>query len=151
VTIEGFGKKFSVDEKAAVCVVLPPIAHHYSEDMPSVSYPSIVLQIFAQLSCIEALKRGKVSLTNQDNIFWLIEDVGNNTTHDQPPRRIYFCRQIGIGARHLIGLFDVKKRDYIGTTSMDAELSLVMANMGKVCIDSRLCTLYGRIGWLVGA
>jgi tRNA (guanine10-N2)-methyltransferase len=41
-------------------------------------------------------------------------------------------------ARQLVGMFDVKKRAYFGNTSMEAEISLLMANQ----------TLVRRIGSL---
>jgi len=44
------------------------------------------------------------------------------------------------GNRDLVAAFDLKKRPYLGPTSMDNELALVMANMvlagkGKLCFD----------------
>lgn len=44
----------------------------------------------------------------------------------------YFGRLIGTGRRDLIDRFNLKKRGYLGTTSMDAELSLMMSNFAKV-------------------
>lgn len=48
--------------------------------------------------------------------------------------------QVGHGKRELIEKFNVKKRKYIGNTTMDAELSLIMANQalcgpGKLVYD----------------
>ena len=56
------------------------------------------------------------------------------------PRKIYFGRWIADSGRDAVGEFDLKKRKYISTTSMDAELSLVSANMahaapGKIVFD----------------
>lgn len=56
------------------------------------------------------------------------------------PRHVYFGRWISSSDRHTIDKFDLKKRKYISTTSMDAELSLVTANMalaapGKIFLD----------------
>jgi tRNA G10 N-methylase Trm11 len=36
-------------------------------------------------------------------------------------------------ARPLVHTFDVKKRAYFGNTSMEAEISLLMANQTMVC------------------
>lgn len=47
------------------------------------------------------------------------------------PVMVYMGRWIASGSRHLVTKYDLKKRGYLGTTSMDAELSLVMANMAK--------------------
>ena len=85
---------------------------------------------------IDLLSQGKVNLTDPEHIFWIIEDIGENAPKTQPPKRVMFTRQVALGSRSLIDRFDVKKRDYIGTTSMDAALSLIIANMAKVCWDS---------------
>ncbi|KAJ1912945.1 hypothetical protein IWQ60_009426, partial [Tieghemiomyces parasiticus] len=44
------------------------------------------------------------------------------------PDTIYFGRLIARGNREVVQTYNLKKRAYLGTTSMDAELSLVMAN-----------------------
>ena len=68
------------------------------------------------------------------------------------PLRIYFGRQIASSSRHLIEKHDLKKRPYISTTSMDAELALVTANLalagpGKIFLDP----FVGTGGFLVSA
>ncbi|KAG8997661.1 hypothetical protein FRB93_014021 [Tulasnella sp. JGI-2019a] len=46
--------------------------------------------------------------------------------------QVYFGRLVAEGtARRLISHFDVKKRAYYGTTSMEAEMSLLMANQAQ--------------------
>jgi tRNA (guanine10-N2)-methyltransferase len=45
------------------------------------------------------------------------------------PSRILFGRLIGSGSRDILNTYTLKKRKYISTTSMDAELALVMANL----------------------
>ena len=45
--------------------------------------------------------------------------------------------KVGVGQRELVGRLDLKRRNYIGTTSLDAELSLVMANLAR-CGPSQL-------------
>ncbi|CAD6568045.1 MAG: hypothetical protein CYPHOPRED_002304 [Cyphobasidiales sp. Tagirdzhanova-0007] len=47
-------------------------------------------------------------------------------------RGIWIGRKICEGQRQLVDLFDLKKRIYIGNTSMEAELSLIMANQAMV-------------------
>ncbi|KAJ3570013.1 hypothetical protein NP233_g4681 [Leucocoprinus birnbaumii] len=48
-------------------------------------------------------------------------------------REVFFGRLIVEGtARQLVGVFDVKKRAYFGNTSMEAEISLLMANQTLV-------------------
>jgi tRNA (guanine10-N2)-methyltransferase len=45
------------------------------------------------------------------------------------PKRMFFGRLVGVGGRDVVGIYDLKKRAFVGTTSMDAELSLVTANI----------------------
>ena len=57
--------------------------------------------------------------------------------------RYRFGRVIARGARDLAVRYDLKQRNYIGTTSLDAELSLVMANLARVSagidVEGRPC------------
>ena len=46
--------------------------------------------------------------------------------------RVYFCREVAQSARALVGKHELKKRRYLGPTSMDHELSLIMANVARV-------------------
>ncbi|KAM0756366.1 tRNA guanosine-2'-O-methyltransferase [Meredithblackwellia eburnea MCA 4105] len=55
-------------------------------------------------------------------------------------RRVWMGRKICDSQRHLVDVFDLKKRAYIGNTSMEAEVSLLMANQaladkGKLVYD----------------
>ena len=45
------------------------------------------------------------------------------------PQQIHLGRLLGTGERDIIGKYDLKKRKYISTTSMDAELALITANI----------------------
>lgn len=65
--------------------------------------------------------------------FQIFEDF----SHPQEPTS-YFGIFIADGARDMISKYNVKKRPYIGTTSMDAELSLIMANMGCIKLNKTL-------------
>ncbi|CAF4047337.1 unnamed protein product [Rotaria magnacalcarata] len=49
----------------------------------------------------------------------------------EQPKEVFVGRWICDGARHLIDKYDVRKRYFIGNTTMDATLSFVMANMGQ--------------------
>ncbi|KAF9937650.1 hypothetical protein BGZ65_001295 [Modicella reniformis] len=82
---------------------------------------------------------GKIDLKNPEEEFLLIADYGidPNVT---VAHTFYMGRLIGQGKRDLIDKFNVKKRQYIGNTTMDAELSLIMANQalcgpGKLVYD----------------
>ena len=56
------------------------------------------------------------------------------------PQSIHLGRFLGTGERDVIGKYDLKKRKYISTTSMDSELALITANItlaapGKLFYD----------------
>ena len=66
--------------------------------------------------------------------------------------RVSLGRKVGMSSRYLVDKHDLKKRPYISTTSMDAELALVTANLalaapGKLFLDS-FC---GTGGFMVAA
>ena len=67
-------------------------------------------------------------------------------------RHVFLARLIAPSRRHLIEKHDLKKRPYISTTSMDAELALITANLalaspGKLFLDP-FC---GTGGFMVAA
>uniref|UniRef100_A0AAR2IHD8 tRNA (guanine(10)-N(2))-methyltransferase TRMT11 n=1 Tax=Pygocentrus nattereri TaxID=42514 RepID=A0AAR2IHD8_PYGNA len=77
--------------------------------------------------------KGKVSLKDPDHIFCLLEDYGLDPNDiPEEPFHIYFGRWVADGQRELIRSHSVKKRHFIGNTSMDAGLSFIMANHAKV-------------------
>lgn len=73
---------------------------------------------------------GKVELDKRavEATFWVLEDHG--AAEGEGLRRVYFGRQVSEGGRGLPDRYDLKKRAHLGPTSMDAELSLLCANMG---------------------
>ncbi|MCL4141603.1 UNVERIFIED_CONTAM: hypothetical protein GTU68_015563, partial [Idotea baltica] len=76
---------------------------------------------------------GKVNLTNPEMILSLIEYYGicpNNVP--DTPYRSFFGRWLVDGQRELLNSFTLKKRSFIGTTSMDAELAFLMTNVAQV-------------------
>uniref|UniRef100_A0A8B9JXL2 tRNA (guanine(10)-N(2))-methyltransferase TRMT11 n=1 Tax=Astyanax mexicanus TaxID=7994 RepID=A0A8B9JXL2_ASTMX len=77
--------------------------------------------------------QGKVNLKDPDHIFCLFEDYGLDPNDiPEEPLYLYFGRWISDGQRELIRSHSVKKRHFIGNTSMDAGLSFIMANHAKV-------------------
>lgn len=87
---------------------------------------------------------GKVNLKNHTHEFHLLEDYGHSPNTAPPnPLRIFFGRLIAHGQRHLIKQYSVKERTFIGNTSMDAQLSLIMANQGQACSpqNHQMCLL----------
>jgi tRNA (guanine10-N2)-methyltransferase len=76
----------------------------------------------------------------------------------QDPFMVYLGRLIARGSREVVGQYDLKKRKYISTTSMESALSLLTANMtlaapGKVFCDpfvgtGSFCVAAGHFGAL---
>ncbi|EAW10642.1 tRNA (guanine-N2-)-methyltransferase [Aspergillus clavatus NRRL 1] len=108
-----------------------------------------IIQSFAYLDF-----QGPIRMKNPDEDFWVLEeyvsDVAVSKTAPSPgsaqpvepqhPQKIYFGRWVANSSRDVVNKYDLKKRRYISTTSMDAELSLVTANMahaapGKLFFD----------------
>ncbi|KAJ3219911.1 hypothetical protein HDU67_008440 [Dinochytrium kinnereticum] len=76
---------------------------------------------------------GEIDLKNPSVIFKYYEDYGDYTRRGlsaprEGPERCIFGILLATGNRAIVNRFDLKKRGYLGTTSMDAELSLIMAN-----------------------
>lgn len=81
--------------------------------------------------------QGEVSLNNPDREFSYFEFWGlqPNSIRDkktESPFNIFFGPKIGDGQRHLITKQSIKTRKFIGNTTMDPQLSLLMANLGLV-------------------
>ncbi|KAK5168032.1 uncharacterized protein LTR77_006599 [Saxophila tyrrhenica] len=80
---------------------------------------------------------GPIRMRNPDNQFVVFEEY----ELDAPiPKWTCLGRLIAESGRKAINKYSLKKRSYIATTSMDAELSLVTANLahaadGKLCYD----------------
>lgn len=103
------------------------------------------------LKSLKALK-GPVQLKNPTNEFVIVHEVeldanggtllprrnhkGELVNPDRPPVACYFGPALG-GTRKKKGRadleqFSLKRRTYLGPTSMDAELSFIMASLGRV-------------------
>lgn len=113
--------------------------------------------------------KGKISLRKPDVEFtvfeeWIasgsdpVETVNGETNGlgqlnlSRKLRKVFFGRKIGDSRRPLIEKHDLKKRPYISTTSMDAELALVTANLalaapGKLFLDP----FVGTGGFMIAA
>ena len=80
---------------------------------------------------------GPIKMNNPDNQFVVFEEYDLNAAL---PKKLYFGRLIAESGRRATAKYTLKKRNYIATTSMDAELSLVTANLalaapGKLAYD----------------
>ncbi|RJE19207.1 RNA Methylase [Aspergillus sclerotialis] len=124
-TIDCFAAKRSWNEKKAIVDSFSYFGFDGPIKMKNPDEDFCVLEEY--LWEVEALKKGLVSGTE---------------VHDMPRelQRIFFGRWIADSSRELITKYDLKKRRYISTTSMDAELSLITANMalaapGKLFYD----------------
>jgi tRNA (guanine10-N2)-methyltransferase len=83
---------------------------------------------------------GPINLKTPDVEFAILEDYGFNPNDHIPPedlKTVYFGVHIATGNRDLVKNYSLKSRKYIGNTSMDAELSLIMANMA-LCTAGKL-------------
>ncbi|KAH8369225.1 hypothetical protein KR009_004778 [Drosophila setifemur] len=76
---------------------------------------------------------GPVNLKTPQVEFWYIEFWGlDPTAVPSEPEDVLFGRLLAQGQRHLIKELSLKQRKFIGNTSMDAQLSLLMANQAMV-------------------
>lgn len=65
-------------------------------------------------------------MTEPDETFTVFEE---SVLRGKAPLKLHFGRLLGNGARDLLNIYTLKKRKYISTTSMDAELALLTANL----------------------
>ncbi|EJU04241.1 tRNA guanosine-2'-O-methyltransferase [Dacryopinax primogenitus] len=80
--------------------------------------------------------KGEINLKHPDETFVVMEEYPQKPSggafryyDDENFMQVYFGRLVMNGtARNLVVEFDIKKRKYFGNTSMDAEVSLLMAN-----------------------
>ena len=74
---------------------------------------------------------GPVSLDNPEVTLVYTEEYGHNAVDKL--KRVYFGLLVAEGSgSKVVSKYDLKKRPYVGTTSMDAELSLISANQALV-------------------
>ncbi|KAL5615678.1 hypothetical protein BROUX41_005710 [Berkeleyomyces rouxiae] len=85
---------------------------------------------------------GPISMKSPDQEFTILEEWPYQSYADgiTAPTCVHFGRLVGTGGRDLARTYDLKKRTWISTTSMDAELALVSANIalaapGKLFYD----------------
>lgn len=85
---------------------------------------------------------GPIRMKRPDQEFCILEEwpVDSGAHGLKNPQNVYLGRHLGGSARDVIAKYDLKKRKYISTTSMDSELALVTANItlaapGKLFYD----------------
>lgn len=108
--------------------------------------------------------KGPIIMSKPDETFTLLEVWEHPDPSRKPlpthPLSIHLGRFLSTSARDHVGKFDLKKRAYIATTSMEAELSLVTANIamagpGKLFYDPFVgtgsfpvsCANFGAMCW----
>ncbi|KAK8918163.1 tRNA (guanine(10)-N2)-methyltransferase [Metarhizium anisopliae] len=105
---------------------------------------------------------GPIRMSQPDEIFTVFELWPFNSVPlgIEKPTKIYLGRLVGKSSRETVLKFDLKKRGYISTTSMDSELSLITANIalagpGKLFYDPFVgtgsfpiaCACFGAMAW----
>lgn len=77
--------------------------------------------------------KGSVKLKNPDITLSYLEFYGVNPNNvPEQPYDLFFGKWISEGQRDLIRFHSLKKRKFIGNTSMDAQLAIVMANQAQI-------------------
>ncbi|CAO3692918.1 unnamed protein product [Umbelopsis ramanniana] len=76
---------------------------------------------------------GDIDMTNPEFQFSILVDFGAERSKTMKvgtfeAEKMYLGKLVASGSRDLVNRYNLKKRNYLGTTSMDAELSLIMAN-----------------------
>lgn len=72
--------------------------------------------------------QGPIRMKGADEEFCVLEDYER---YAEKPYKLYFGRLVSEGGRNAMVKYDLKKRKYISTTSMDSELALITANITK--------------------
>ncbi|EHL01244.1 putative tRNA guanosine-2'-O-methyltransferase TRM11 [Glarea lozoyensis 74030] len=96
------------------------MAHHTSKPQR---------ELIESLSFLEF--EGPIKMKGAEQEFWLFEEW-EFQAHRRgicEPNSVHMGRFVGASDRDSIGTYDLKKRKYICTTSMDAELALITANI----------------------
>ncbi|KAH3674501.1 hypothetical protein WICMUC_003339 [Wickerhamomyces mucosus] len=79
---------------------------------------------------------GKIRMKNPEETFTVLEHYIPPSDHEaaKTPFKYYFGRQIELTQRTngILEKYDLKKRRYIGTTTFEAELSLISCNLAQV-------------------
>ncbi|XP_026759576.2 tRNA (guanine(10)-N2)-methyltransferase homolog [Galleria mellonella] len=76
---------------------------------------------------------GAVKLKNPDVTLAYLEFYGVDPNNvPEKPYDLFFGKWVADGQRDLIQVHSLKKRQFIGNTSMDAQLSIIMANQAQV-------------------
>merc|ERR1719295_2403668 len=98
---------------------------------------------------------GAISMNDPEIEYHLIADYGDwaHLGESKPrdhPQKVFFCRFIaGSNRVELIRKYSLKKRKYVGSTSLDSELSFLMANQALVTSTSMVLDPFCGTGSLL--
>ena len=94
--------------------------------------------------------KGQVSLKNPQVTLVFLEFFGfDHNNLPEQPFNLFFGRLVGEGRRDLISQFSLKKRCFIGNTSMDPQLSFLMTNLACVTNGSLMLDPFCGTGSLM--
>jgi len=89
------------------------------------------LAIMQKLKGAECLSRGTVSIKQAEKVLAVLEDAGIGRPRTLEPKKVYFGERLCTGGREIVNKFNLKTRPFLGTTTMDPELSVITANMAQ--------------------
>ncbi|EMH72078.1 RNA methylase family UPF0020 protein [Entamoeba histolytica HM-1:IMSS-B] len=89
---------------------------------------------------------GSVNLKKPELSIAIMENIGHLKKATEQPKNIYFGYSLCKGNRKLVNHFSLKVRPYIGTTSMDPELCVIMSNMGCCRPGTVMCDPFTGTG-----
>ncbi|VDM57964.1 unnamed protein product [Angiostrongylus costaricensis] len=107
-------------------------------DHPSKSFSVVVrpvgrrkgvncVKMASEFASILPLDAAPVDLNNPDNTFTVLEEFASADALE--PNQLFFCRLISHGQAKLKTLYDIKRRLYIGNTTMDPELAFIQQTL----------------------
>ena len=117
-----------IAEGTTFCVRVEAFGRHFSE-----------AEALEHIQKLEGVLpwRGRVRLKGPQHAFLILfelDDAADGAAAAPAAvRRVHFGRVVAAGAhKHFATHYSLKSRNYIGTTSLDAELGFLMANLGRV-------------------
>ncbi|CAG5133308.1 unnamed protein product [Candidula unifasciata] len=122
---DGFIKPYT-DENSSFRIVVET----FNKKISSADKVRRIEQLLTESTCI---LKGKINLSVPDNSFHLLEFYKfDSITSPNEPQKVYFGRWVSDGQRDWIREYHLQNRHFIANTSMDACLSMVMANLAQV-------------------
>ena len=120
---------------------------HVESYMRKLSLKDKVARI-ENITCLPVM--GPVNLKDPDVTFAYMEFSGlDNNQLSVEPVKVMFGLQVGIGQRERITRLNIKDRKYIGNTTMDPQLALLMANLAQVEKDKVVMDPFVGTGSLI--